>query len=233
MIELPLVLMAGVLGSSHCLGMCGGFALTVGSSATSLQNNAVRQAIYTAGRLFTYATLGAIAGYSGSRLEQLSSLLVSIPAMLSIAAGSLLVYQGMLAAGLLKKRSLVGKNGCLAGSFFASFLTGPQLLQVFLAGIFTGLLPCGLLYGMVALAASTRSMGHAMLLMIAFGFGTTPLMVATGLGGGFLTLKSRRHLFRIAAWCLIATGAISVVRGAGFLFIPSGTTPPTCPFCAK
>lgn len=230
MIELPLLFIAGLLGSSHCLGMCGGFALTVGNNAKSWQDNALRQSLYTAGRLFTYAVLGAVAGYCGSRLTSQIPALVSLPAILSVIAGVILIYQGLLSAGWLPKSGVAGRTSCLASSFFASFLVGPRWLQVFLAGLLTGLLPCGLLYGMVALAASTHAMLPAITVMVVFGLGTAPLMILAGLGGSLMRLSWRKPLFRLAACCLILTGAISVARGASFLLASSPATT-TCPLC--
>lgn len=232
MIELPLLFVAGLLGSSHCLGMCGGFALTVGSHAKTWADNALRQSLYTCGRLFTYAFLGAIAGYCGSRLTNQIPALISLPAILSVLAGTILIYQGLLAAGWLPKSGVAGRTSCLAGSFFTSFLVGPRWLQVFLAGLLTGLLPCGLLYGMVALAASTHAMLTGMAVMVVFGLGTAPLMILAGLGGSLMRLSWRKPLFRLAACCLIFTGAISVARGVGFLLIPTSPTT-TCPLCIK
>ena len=57
--ELPLILLGGVLGSSHCVGMCGGFALSIGATAPNVMQNLTRQLIYSAGRVFTYGFLGA------------------------------------------------------------------------------------------------------------------------------------------------------------------------------
>ena len=65
MIELPFVFLAGLLGSSHCVGMCGGFALTIGSAARLVRENLWRQTIYSAGRVFTYTWLGICAAYGG------------------------------------------------------------------------------------------------------------------------------------------------------------------------
>jgi sulfite exporter TauE/SafE len=143
----------------------------------------------------------------------------------------ILIYQGLLAAGWLPKSGVAGRTSCLAGSLFASLLVGPGWLQVFLAGVFTGLLPCGLLYGMVALAGSTHAMLPAMAVMLVFGLGTAPLMILAGLGGSLMRLSWRRPLFRLAACCLILTGCISLARGASFLLAPTPTE--ACPFCAK
>lgn len=232
MIELPLVLIAGILGSSHCLGMCGPFALTIGASSQTWGRNLRRQLVYTTGRVFTYAVFGAVAGFCGWRLVDAVPGLVNVPAVLAIIAGVLLVWQGLKSAGVLRS----GKSGaanapCLASTFFASFLRSDRRGGMFLAGMFTGMLPCGLVYAFVAMAASSANLWVGLATMVAFGLGTAPLMILTGVGGSLLNLAARRHLFRVAAWCVVLTGAISIGRGAGFIHIPGLYDKPGCPLC--
>jgi sulfite exporter TauE/SafE len=232
MVELPLVFIAGLLGSSHCIGMCGGFALTIGGTAPSVMANLKRQSFYTAGRLFTYGTLGALAGFGGWQLAQEVPNVVNVPATFAIVAGAFLVYQGAVAAGWLPVRWTTGRsNPCLAGTFFATFLRSNKSVHLFLAGLFTGFLPCGLLYGMLALAASFKDVGLGLFIMFVFGLGTAPIMILTGCGGSALTLAARRHAFRIAAWCVIVTGIISIARGVGFLALPGLFDTVGCPIC--
>lgn len=231
MIELPLIFAAGILGSGHCLGMCGGFALAIGGAASSWRNNFARQLVYTFGRVFTYVVIGATVGFFGSALDHRVPALLSIPAAMSLIAGVVLVYQGLLAGGWVPKRGVTGHAGCMAGSQLATLLKGQSWLQVFLAGLFTGMLPCGLLYGIVALAASSRSMPLAMAVMLVFGLGTAPLMILTGFSGQLLSVQRRRDLFRVAAICLVLTGLISMVRGVTAL-ANLQTPEQACPFCA-
>ena len=252
MIELPLVFVAGILGTAHCLGMCGPFALTIGNVSGGWLTALGRQAAYTAGRVFAYAVLGAAAGFCGSRLTALLPGFVNIPAALAIIAGLLLTYQGLKAAGcwpqgiVSRWRKQMSASGavparrrlssspvtCLAGGFLGQFLRQPRASGVFLAGVFTGLLPCGLLYGMLALATSTHSLLLGATTMIVFGLGTAPAMMLAGLGGRLVSLTSRRWLFAAAAWCLILTGMVSVVRGISFISIDNQPRP-GCPMCQK
>lgn len=230
MMEWPLIFLAGMLGSAHCVGMCGGFVLTLGGSSTTARDNLLRQLCYTAGRLFMYGSLGAIAGFAGMRLTRAIPSGVHAAAMLAIVAGLFLLYQGLKATGLWRWRGVAGQGTpCLAGTFFGTFLHTPGRLAAFLAGIFTGLLPCGLLYGMLTLAASTHDLLTGMGTMAVFGLGTAPVMLLTGCGGSLLSLAARRHLLRCAAWCLVLTGVISVVRGVSFLTHGVGTD--ACPLC--
>ncbi|MCG8584953.1 MAG: sulfite exporter TauE/SafE family protein, partial [Pirellulales bacterium] len=116
--------------------------------------------------------------------------------------------------------------------FFGSFLSAPGLRNAFLAGLFTGLLPCGLLYGMLALASSTASMWWAMVVMVVFGLGTAPVMILVGAGASAVSLAARQHMLRIAAWCLVITGVVSVARGAGYMVAADAEDPTQgCPAC--
>lgn len=231
-IQLPLVLVGGLLGSSHCLGMCGPFALLIGSGAPSWRGNVARQLVYGAGRVFTYGTLGALAGFGGLRLVQLAPAAASVPAALAVCAGALLMYQGLAAAGVLRRFGWGGSQPCLGAAGLAALLRDPRWLSVFLAGVFTGFLPCGLVYGFLALAAATASVPHGALLMAAFGLGTTPLMTLAGVGGQLLTVAARRRMFQVAAWCVVVAGAVSIARGVGYLPWPGvSEVMQGCPLC--
>lgn len=229
--ELLLIFTSGLLGSAHCLGMCGPFALTLGATSRSWKDNLSRQLLYSLGRIFTYGTLGAMAGYAGMRLAGWRWNGVQVAAVLSIGAGVFLIYEGLASAGIVRRRVAGPAAFCLAGSMLGSFLRGPRRTDVFLAGIATGFLPCGLVYGFLGLAAAGNNLGYGILLMVCFGLGTVPGMVGAGVGGAALNGTMRRRLFTLAAWSLVLAGCISVWRGVAFL----RATPdnPACPFCAS
>jgi sulfite exporter TauE/SafE len=231
MIEWPLLVMSGLLGSAHCLGMCGPFAVAIGSAAPGWRANLQRQVCYSAGRIFTYSALGATVAFLGLRLAVALAAWVNVPAILAIAAGMLLVVQGLLAAGLLPKRAVATAAACPGAAGFRALLTARGATEMFVAGLFTGLLPCGLLYGMLALAASTHDVLRGLATMAAFGVGTVPALVAAGLGGGILGVAARRRLHAVAAWSLVLTGAVSLARGAGYLTWP-GELPAGCLICS-
>jgi sulfite exporter TauE/SafE len=228
--EAPLLLGAGMLGSAHCLGMCGPFALAVGAAAPTWRANLRRQTCYSAGRIFTYAVLGAVVAGVGLRLARALPGWTNVPAVLAITAGVLLAIQGLLAAGVIRRRGVAGTAACPGAAAFKALLGGRSLLDVFLAGLFTGLLPCGLLYGMLALAASTGDVPRGLAMMVVFGLGTVPAMAAAGLGGSLLGVAARRRMHAVAAWCLVLTGCVSIARGAGYLAL-TAEPPAGCPFC--
>jgi sulfite exporter TauE/SafE len=234
MIEWPLIFLGGFLGASHCVGMCGGFAVSIGMGAATAGGNLHRQALYTLGRTFTYAFGGAVAGAAGMKLGHLSLAAFDAQSVLAIVAGILLVAQGLYSAGLMPRLSTrrAAAGYCPARGLFASFLTAPGSWNVFCAGVLTGFLPCGLVYAYLVLAAGTGSLWHGMAIMALFGAGTAPLMIFTGLGSAVLSVTARTRLLRLAACCVVVTGLITVGRGVGWSqpAIAGGT--PACPFCA-
>jgi sulfite exporter TauE/SafE len=227
-----MILVGGLLGSAHCVGMCGGFVLSLGMTRHSAWNNLARQLTYSLGRVFTYTFGGAAAGYVGWRLTVSLPAIASLQATLAIAAGLLLVIQGLTAAGLLNGIRVLSKQGaCLGPAFFAGLLHAPGWRNVFIAGLINGLLPCGLVYAYLALAISAGDMPRGALTMLLFGLGTIPVMVLVGCGGSLLRLTLRRRLVRAAAWCVVLTGVLSIVRGTGFVQLPGVLEPMACPLC--
>src|SRR5262249_8456294 len=154
MIEWPLIFLGGLLGSSHCVGMCGAFALTIGLVTPSAAANARRQLAYSLGRIFTYAFAGAVAAFAGMRLRQLSASGCHAQTILAIVGGALLVVQGLHSAGILPRfwKNRTGAGYCPSQSLFRSFLMAPGWHNAFLAGLLTGFLPCGLVYAYLVLA---------------------------------------------------------------------------------
>src|SRR3990172_8756063 len=99
MTELPLVFLGGLLGSSHCIGMCGPLALALGVQQSKLHENLGRQLLFSVGRITTYGFLGALAGASGWWLAERPQTLVNVQSLLSILAGLTLVWLGLSTAG--------------------------------------------------------------------------------------------------------------------------------------
>ena len=234
MIELPLILIGGLLGSSHCIGMCGGFAILIGMAAPDVGRNLLRQSAYSFGRIFTYAFLGAVSGFVGSRFESMPFPLISAQALLALIAGMLLIGQGLTTAGLLPRRVIgTTESPCLFGSFVAPMLRTRQLANVFVAGLLTGFLPCGLVYAYLALSATTGSVWHGALAMSFFGAGTVPAMIGTGAGTSLMSVTARKRILHVAAWCVLATGVLTIGRGIASLSIADEGQQPACPMCGQ
>jgi sulfite exporter TauE/SafE len=229
-----LIFLGGLLGSGHCVGMCGGFALALGSARPGLLSNLRRQLLYGLGRVFTYTAGGAAAGYAGWRLTASLRSLVNVQAWLCLAAGVLLVLQGLEAAGWFpRRRAWAGQRPCLGPAFFAALLGSTRARSVFLGGLVNGLLPCGLVYAYLALAGSSGDLVRGAATMACFGLGTVPLLVLVGGGGSLLGVAFRRRILLAAAWCVVLTGVLTVGRGVSFLRVAGQPEEPACPLCQE
>lgn len=229
MIESLLIIAGGLLGSGHCIGMCGGFALTLGSQAQNPWRNLLRQCVYALGRVSVYVLAGAFVGFGSWQLGRSNLGVVTVQAGLSIVAGLFLIAEGAFSAGLLS-RPFASTKGCPGVNGFASLLKAPNLLSVFVGGLVNGLLPCGLVYGYLALAASAGNLFTGAAVMGLFGLGTLPALILTGLTGSLLSHIWRQRMFRIAAFCMILTGAMSLWRGAA---VWAFETSVQCPYCLE
>lgn len=235
MTDLPLIVAGGLLGSAHCIGMCGGFALTLGSAAPTWRMNLVRQTVFGCGRTFTYVALGAIAGFSGQRLVQLAPF-ARVQSWLAVAAGVFLLWQGVAATGWLPRRKTqAGKAACLRPGILPTLLRLRGVAAAVAAGVLTGLLPCGLVYAFLSYALSSGSMLRGMAIMACFGLGTLPLLTLFGLGMSLVGLALRQRMLQAAAWCVVLTGALSLMRGVGTLTASNQTAEASfaCPLCAE
>ena len=235
MIELPLVFLGGLLGSAHCVGMCGGFAVSIGIGSRGFGSNLRRQLIYTAGRIFTYSFFGIVAGYAGLWIAGRASLWINMQAALSHAGGCVADRPGLLASGWC--RGGTGRNSREADRSASREPSSghssprPSWSHVLLAGVLTGFLPCGLVYGYLALASSSASIWAGLLTMSLFGAGTGPLMILSGTGGSLISHASRGRFLKFSAVCVGLTGLISIVRGILFVQLTPAPEVVRCLFC--
>jgi uncharacterized protein len=157
--------LAGLMATPHCAGMCGGFATACARPRAGL-------AAWHAGRLTTYALLGAVAGTFGRILPGPAWL----PAVLS---GALLVWFAAILAGVVPQPSAripgLGPVGPLLGR-------RPSAPARFLFGTVTGLLPCGMVYAALSIAMAAAHPVHSAAAMLAFGAATLPGLTVLSLG---------------------------------------------------
>ena len=227
------IFLGGLLGSAHCVGMCGGFAISLGLAGKSWKLNLGRQLLYGLGRVFTYTVGGVLAGYAGSRFASLLPSVTHAQAILCLVAGALLIVEGLSAAGMLG--AVKGGEGecCLSGGLFGALLRATRLHSVFLGGVINGLLPCGLVYAFLALAGSSRQPIEGGRIMLIFGLGTLPVLALVGVGAGQVSISLRRKLLTLAAWCVVLTGLLSLYRGYVFYQASAADNDPGCPLCFK
>ncbi|MHB1192831.1 MAG: sulfite exporter TauE/SafE family protein [Longimicrobiales bacterium] len=189
--------LAGLVGSPHCIGMCGSFALACGGRVS-------HTAAWHAGRTLTYAFLGALAGLVGH--------LVPGPLWVATVLSALLiVWFAAGLAGLVPEPSL--KIPGLTQLATRAAVRG-DLPSRFLFGVATGFLPCGLIYATLGIAVASGDALTGALAMAAFGLGTTPLLAAFGLGARRLA-GERVWTRRVLAVLVLVAGLWMVVQRHG------------------
>jgi sulfite exporter TauE/SafE len=209
------VLVASLLGSVHCAGMCTPFVcFYAGADARA---SAWGHLAYNGGRLVSYLLLGAIAGAVGAGVQQVG-LGVGVSRAAATLAGILMITWGVVQ--LLAIRGVkVPTPAPLAGAqrWMAARLRDVRELaptaRALTVGLLTTLLPCGWLYAFVITAAATGTVRDAVLVMTAFWIGTLPMMLAIGVGLRRLAGPLRDRLPVFSALVLVAIGLYSLGGG--------------------
>jgi len=209
-------LLMGLLGSPHCVAMCGGIATALAPPIGS-PDGAPRAPGITivlalaAGRIGTYALLGALAGALGQGVTTFAGAAAG-PA-LRLALGVLLVLVGASVAGWWP-RALAWLEA-VAGAVWSRLapVTGRVLpvetpTRGILAGAVWGFLPCGLVYGALAGAAVAGSAGAGAGWMAVFGLGTLPAVVGAGWVAGRVRGWAGRAPVRHVAGALLVVGGL-------------------------
>lgn len=199
------VFVAGLMGAGHCMGMCGGIVGALSMAAGGARERWQMLAFYNIGRIGSYTLLGAIAGFLGFQFEQI------VGPWLRIVAGVLLVLMGFYIANwwraLVWLERLGSKFWRLVQPFSKRFLPITSRWQALPLGMIWGLLPCGLVYTALAFAASQGSALNGALTMTAFGLGTMPAIVISGVFAIKLQqFLARRILRTLMALLLIGFG---------------------------
>lgn len=215
--------------------MCGPLAISLSASTPAGSSLLRRQFVFSMGRIFTYGFCGAAAGLGGAWLSDGSRRFVLSQAWLAILAGAVLILMGLVTVGILPKPTtrLLSRLPCGTTTWLKTFLASSNWTGPLLAGMFTGFIPCGLVYAFLLKAGSSGSLWLGWLTMAAFGLGTIPLMVLVGYSGRFLSTSNRSRIFQAAAWCIVLTGAISIARGAAQLDSNSVAETAPCPLCEQ
>ncbi|MGK9064055.1 sulfite exporter TauE/SafE family protein [Stutzerimonas chloritidismutans] len=201
MIELlPALLSAfvlGLLGGGHCLGMCGGLmgALTM-AIPPEQRNRRLRLLLaYNLGRVLSYAVAGLVIGLAGWAVANSPA-----ATALRVLAAALLISMGLYLAGWwngLTRVEAIGRGLWKRIQPIASRLMPVRNLpQALLLGTLWGWLPCGLVYSTLLWSASQGDALDSALLMLAFGVGTWPVLLATGLAAERITALLRKRNVR-------------------------------------
>lgn len=205
---LAAALLAGLAGSAHCLGMCGGIAGALGAAGRGRPTYALA---YSTGRIASYALAGAAAGLLGARLAGLAD----VGPWLRLLTGALLILLGLQVAFGLRLLRPLESAGARLWRYLApaarALMPPRHIGQALALGAVWGWLPCGLVYGMLAAAAGTGGPARGAAFMAVFGLGTVPAVAGMSLASqrvaGWFGSGRRRALGLLlaafGAWTLV------------------------------
>lgn len=200
----------GIIGSFHCIGMCGPLALSL---PVKKEEQAWKQVAaimaYNLGRVFTYFCLGVLFGVIGK-----SFALVGYQQALSVVTGVLLLLVLLWGNKLRTHIPVIAAfHRWLKNRLFV-LLRKPQRMAVFfLTGVVNGLLPCGLVYLAIASAIATGAAISGGVVMLGFGLGTIPLMVVLMVAGTFISVAFRSGIRRMVPYFAVLVACVLILRG--------------------
>ncbi|MEZ5427033.1 MAG: sulfite exporter TauE/SafE family protein [Pyrinomonadaceae bacterium] len=208
----------GLVSSLHCVSMCGpivlSYSLPLGSRKFPQQLSA--HLFYNAGRILTYALLGAMAGLLGNTVGFLGHL-AGFENVAAIVAGALMLVAGVIMLDLMPSKKLQKFNPLLYTSRFlkplGSRISSTSIGSKFSLGLMLGFMPCGLIYAALFKAMASGTPVAGAMTMMAFGLGTAASLLGIGIFSSAFSLKIARYGNRLAAISVLLLGLLLVTRG--------------------
>lgn len=203
----------GLLGSLHCIGMCGPIAFMLPVDRTNSARKIFQIFVYHFGRILSYVIIGFFVGLVGKSfyifgIQQQLSIVVGIIMILTVLLPSRIFNRYNLSKPIFKIiskiKSELGKS--LKKKTADTFLT---------IGFLNGLLPCGLVYMAVFASIAMQSAIMGSFYMALFGLGTIPLMTSAIYLGKFLNITMKQRLQKIVPVFIIIIGFLFILRGLG------------------
>lgn len=189
----------GLLGSFHCVGMCGGIVLAV--QAKHWQN----ALIYHLGRSLMYAMIGLLFGLFGRGLY-----VAGFQQYLSIFLGICMIGFVLLPT---QNFPFLYQFYQKAKQLFKPLQIRNSFLSTFTLGILNGLLPCGLVYAAVFVAIATADAFYGASYMFLFGLGTMPMLFALSISQKIMPVSMRFRLNKLVPVFVVCVGILLIVRG--------------------
>ncbi|AXO62043.1 sulfite exporter TauE/SafE family protein [Ectopseudomonas oleovorans] len=207
-------LVLGLLGGGHCLGMCGGLmgALTLAIPPEQRSRRLQLLLAYNLGRILSYALAGLLLGLAGWVVagSQAEVIMRTLAALLLIAMG---LYLAGWWSGLTRIEALGRGLWRHIQPLTRRFMPVTSIPKAVVLGSLWGWLPCGLVYSTLLWASSQGNAVNSALLMLAFGLGTWPVLLATGLAAERITALLRKRGVRMAGGLLVILFGIWTLPG--------------------
>ena len=213
---LPVILAAitmGMIGSFHCIGMCGPIAFALPLNNDSSLAKFFGSLLYNLGRITTYSSIGFLCGLAGKGLS-----IIGFQQGLSVLLGTFILIMMLLAkAGTVKINvpTVFSTAGAVIRNSVGKLFLKKNFGALYLIGLLNGLLPCGLIYMAVAGALATADPIKSALFMAAFGAGTLPVMWAVSFFGNFINIEARKKIRNLYPYIMVVMACVLILRGMG------------------
>ena len=206
-------ILLGVMGSLHCVGMCGPIAFMLPVDRSNNFKKFYQIVVYHLGRLMAYGIIGLIFGLLGKGLY-----VFGMQQNLSIAIGVLMIIIVLIPYKKFGKYNLskpLYKIISKVKSRLGQELKRKSPDTFLTIGFLNGFLPCGLVYMALFGAIAMGDAAQGSLYMILFGMGTIPLMTAVIYFSGLLKGSLRRSVQKLIPVFVVVVGALFILRGLG------------------
>lgn len=206
-------LIFGLLGSFHCVGMCGPIAFMLPVDRSNSLKKISQITAYHIGRLLAYGIIGLIFGLIGKSLyifglQQKLSIIIGILMIVVVIFPYKKIGQNFIVKPIYKAVAFVKKQMGVA----LKKKTADTFLTI---GFLNGFLPCGLVYMAVFGAIATGTAWQGSLYMFFFGLGTIPLMTSAIYLGKFLNAQAKQRIQKAIPVFIVVIGALFILRGLG------------------
>jgi len=201
----------GLLGSFHCVGMCGPIAFALPISKRSNTQLIKSRVLYNLGRIVTYSFLGVIVGLLGRGV-----VLSGAQQWLSVSIGIIILLFFLLPHTFTRKLDVLKPVQKLVFQIkqrLAHLFKQKTAKAYVLIGLLNGFLPCGLVYLAMAGAIATGDIWQAVAYMALFGAGTFPVMLAVALAGNFVKPQFKTRMYKLVPVFSITLAVLLIVRG--------------------
>lgn len=232
--EQPLLiagLLLGLASSLHCLGMCSGIATSLCLAAPCAAGKPARSLLVSnilinAGRITAYGVAGAVVGGIGSSVfGAFDRAIVNV--VLRWAAAVSLGWIGLSMIGIVPVPPFIYRLGALLSEALGAAVAKvrlPAALGLYFAGCVWGLFPCAMVYAALFYAMLSGTWLNGTIVMLGFGAGTLPPVMAAGLGVPLLYRKAQSAQLRTAV------GVAIMLLGIVTVTIPAATFAAWCHF---
>ena len=217
------VMLMGLLGGVHCLGMCGGVvgllsANIAPGAKTSAAQSARLHLGYNLGRILSYVLMGALFGLLGTLLAHTLQM-STFDNILRLFSGVLMIFVGLYIGAWSGAIQVLERLGAKLWRHLQPlsmrFMPVSSVKRAFLVGVLWGGIPCGLVYGALSFAMLSGSVAEGALIMLAFGLGTLPALLLMA------SMAEKLSQFVKQPWVRKFSGVVIILLGLNAAWMPT------------